>query len=631
MKITTLIPAYKPNYLFDLLISLKNQTVKPYKIIFSDDSPNQEFEGIFSSNNFKELVENLNIEVIKGPQDGAYNNFRNLLHYYNLDASNRTELFHILLDDDILYPTFYERHIFAHLQLRATCVVSRRWTALESGQPFRDSLPLPEAIASHPNRILSLDSDLLFKHTVGEGKNWLGEFSNASFRADMVNELDQSAMVGISYKGLEDLGGILKASMAGSVGFINEHLGAFRTSPIQHSANPMGRPLKLAFLAYVALTIIGRNLGKLTDEVATQALNRIAQFITQNYGHESDMSDFCALMPGIAESQVTTELEFLQLWEDFSEACNLTPFPPLLVPQVEITILLPVYNGESYINQTIESMLAQNFTNFEVLCIDDCSTDSSIKILEYYAKLDSRIRILRMSSNQGNVPLVLNKTLNEIRGKYVVYSSQDDLFSKDWLMKMYSRAKETGADAVVPDLVFYYENEPNLCKKLIGVKGNREAILTGREATELSLDWTIPGNAMWNVNIIRRLRFADFSFNADEYSTREFYFYARKVVFCDGIFYYRQDNPDAITKKISIKNFDAVYTFIRLFEFLKEKNYSFDIYSLEALKAVRLLELLKIWFDQYKVNLSAAEIETAELSIKRNQDALIALGLLNLH
>jgi len=290
-----------------------------------------------------------------------------------------------------------------------------------------------------------------------------------------------------------------------------------------------------------------------------------------------------------------------------------------------------VYNGESYINQTIESILAQNFTNFEVLCIDDCSTDSSIKILEYYAKLDSRIRILRMSSNQGNVPLVLNKTLNEIRGKYVVYSSQDDLFSKDWLMKMYSRAKETGADAVVPDLVFYYENEPNLCKKLIGVKGNREAILTGREATELSLDWTIPGNAMWNVNIIRRLRFADFSFNADEYSTREFYFYARKVVFCDGIFYYRQDNPDAITKKISIKNFDAVYTFIRLFEFLKEKNYSFDIYSLEALKAVRLLEILKIWFEQYKVNLSAAEIETAELSIKRNQDALMALGLFNFH
>ena len=631
MKITTLIPAYKSNYLFDLLISLKNQTVKPYKIIFSDDSPNQEFEGIFSSSNFKELVENLNIEVIKGPQDGAYNNFRSLLHYYHLDTSNRTELFHILLDDDILYPTFYERHIFAHVQLRATCVVSRRWTALESGQPFRDPLPLPEAIASHPNRILSLDSDLLFKHTVGEGKNWLGEFSNASFRADMVNELDQSAMVGISYKGLEDLGGILKASMAGSVGFINEHLGAFRTSPIQHSANPMGRPLKLAFLAYVALTIIGRNLGKLTDEVATQALNRIAQFITQNYEHESDMSDFCALMPGIAESQVTTELEFLQLWEEFSEACNLTPFPPQLVPQIEITILLPVYNGESYINQTIESILAQNFTNFEVLCIDDCSTDSSIKILEYHAKLDSRIRILRMSSNQGNVPLVLNKTLNEIRGKYVVYSSQDDLFSKDWLMKMYSRAKETGADAVVPDLVFYYENEPNLCKKLIGVKGNREAILTGREATELSLDWTIPGNAMWNVNIIRRLRFADFSFNADEYSTREFYFYARKVVFCDGIFYYRQDNPDAITKKISIKNFDAVYTFIRLFEFLKEKNYSFDIYSLEALKAVRLLEILKIWFEQYKVNLSAAEIETAELSIKRNQDALMALGLFNFH
>jgi hypothetical protein len=192
---------------------------------------------------------------------------------------------------------------------------------------------------------------------------------------------------------------------------------------------------------------------------------------------------------------------------------------------------------------------------------------------------------------------------------------------------MYNRAKETGADAVIPDLIFYYESEPNLCKTLIGVRGDRDIILSGRDATQLSLDWTIPGNALWNVNILRRLRFADFGFNADEYSTREFFFYSRKVAFCDAKFFYRQDNPNAITKRVSIKNFEAVYTYFKLYMFLKEKNYPSEIYYLEALKAVRLLERLQIWFSKYKNDLSEMEIQSAELSIKRNVNALIEQGV----
>jgi len=318
MDFTTLVPAYKPKYLFDLLVSLRHQTVKPAGIIFSDDSPDQSFSSLLLSEPLKSIVADLNIQVIPGSRNGAYNNFCNLLQFYINQKESRTALFQLLLDDDVIYPTFYERHLFAHQSLNATCVVSRRWTALENGQPFRDPLPLPIAIASHPSRILSLDADLLFKHTVGERKNWLGEFSNTTFRADMAPYLLERSMLGISYAGLEDLGGFLKVSLNGSIGFINEHLGFFRNSSEQHSANPMGRPLKLAFLAYLALTFIGRDLGKFSDENVLESLQQICPFILHHYGGEIDMLEICQILPQLAEGAKDSELKYLQLWQKFT-------------------------------------------------------------------------------------------------------------------------------------------------------------------------------------------------------------------------------------------------------------------------------------------------------------------------
>ena len=110
MRIITLVPAYKSKYLYDLLISFRNQTVKPFKIVFSDDSPDQSFVNILNSQSVKDITKDLNIEVVQGPRNGAWNNFLNLLQHH----CKNTELFHLQLDDDICYPQFYERHVHAH-------------------------------------------------------------------------------------------------------------------------------------------------------------------------------------------------------------------------------------------------------------------------------------------------------------------------------------------------------------------------------------------------------------------------------------------------------------------------------------------------------------------------------------
>lgn len=317
MTITTLIPAYKFKYCLELLISLRHQTVKPKRIIFSDDSPNQEFVAFLSTEVIQNIGADLNIEVVPGPRTGAWNNFRNLIDLYLQQPNGPTEFFHVLLDDDIIYPRFYEKHLEAHRLATLSCVVSRRWTTLESGQPIEDNLPVPEAVLTYPSNMLMLDADVLFSHTVGTSTNWLGELSNATFCSSMAKEIIDLNMAGVPYTGLEDLGAFLKSSLHAPVGYIKEFLGGFRKNPFQNSADSMGKPLKSAFLAYIALAIAAKNLGKLSNIQCEQAILRASYFILTHYSEEVDMKIICQIMRNFIENDINAEENFLIEWTRF--------------------------------------------------------------------------------------------------------------------------------------------------------------------------------------------------------------------------------------------------------------------------------------------------------------------------
>lgn len=312
MKVTTLIPAYKPKYLVELLTALRHQTVKPARIIVSDDSPDQAFIALLEAEPLRRTIADLNVCAIPGPRSGAYNNFRNLLKVWN----GETELFHLLLDDDVIYPSFYQRHLAAHATGGTKCSISRRWTAIESGQPIRD-LPVPPGVDAHPSRVLALEPSVLFRTTVGVSSNWLGEFSNAVFSADLTEMVFEPSLHGICYTGLEDLGAFLNASLRAPIGYINEHLGYFRTSAEQHSANPMGRPMKLAHLAYLGLAIAARRIGQLSEAECQRCVATLAPLVAARYGAEEDMASVGALMPDLAIGAPEAEHRFLLAWNDY--------------------------------------------------------------------------------------------------------------------------------------------------------------------------------------------------------------------------------------------------------------------------------------------------------------------------
>lgn len=112
-----------------------------------------------------------------------------------------------------------------------------------------------------------------------------------------------------------------------------------------------------------------------------------------------------------------------------------------------ISIIIPVYNVEKYLDACLNSVFAQNFDSYEVICVDDGSTDSSPEILARFAGERGNLRIMRKEN--GGQATARNAGMCAARGKYILFVDSDDrMLGRDALAGMFRRAEETRADLV---------------------------------------------------------------------------------------------------------------------------------------------------------------------------------------
>lgn len=123
-----------------------------------------------------------------------------------------------------------------------------------------------------------------------------------------------------------------------------------------------------------------------------------------------------------------------------------------------ISIVLPTYNGSRYIRQSIESCLAQSFQNFELIIVNDCSTDNTLEIVREYAKADERIVVINNVFNK-KLPLSLNTGFEKARGTYYSWTSDDNFYAKDALATMIKVFEQDNTiDLVYADYTLIDEN-----------------------------------------------------------------------------------------------------------------------------------------------------------------------------
>ena len=122
-----------------------------------------------------------------------------------------------------------------------------------------------------------------------------------------------------------------------------------------------------------------------------------------------------------------------------------------------ISVIIPVYNVEPWLLECLDSICAQTFTDWECICVDDGSTDSSLAILNEFATKDNRFRVIRRE--HSNAGACRNAGMDRARGKFLQFLDSDDVFSPGMLETMLSASKTSGADIAVCKVRMFHDGK----------------------------------------------------------------------------------------------------------------------------------------------------------------------------
>ncbi|MEI0698881.1 glycosyltransferase family 2 protein [Brachyspira intermedia] len=114
---------------------------------------------------------------------------------------------------------------------------------------------------------------------------------------------------------------------------------------------------------------------------------------------------------------------------------------------INVSIIIPVYNVEKYLEKCLDSIINQTLKNIEIICIDDCSTDNSLSILEKYKLKDNRIVLIKNKVNLGKGD-IRNLGINNSHGEYIGFVDSDDTIDERYFEELYNTAKEYDSDIV---------------------------------------------------------------------------------------------------------------------------------------------------------------------------------------
>ena len=261
----------------------------------------------------------------------------------------------------------------------------------------------------------------------------------------------------------------------------------------------------------------------------------------------------------------------------------------------EISVILPVFNSEEFVRKSIESVLAQTFEDFELIIVNDGSTDSSKDIIDSFK--DDRIRLINQS-NQGP-GAARNNALKMAQGRYVMYLDSDDWFTSDALEVAYGEITKFDADLTFFKMINfdgerYYENDWFELKTLQSFKNRTfKPIETPGSIFDLSVGVC---QKIYNRSFLERIdaRFPEGIFFED----MPFFYYvflkAERISIVNRHLYVRRKHTSSITNVVDEKFFDTVPAGQELMRIFIENG----------------------WYDAYKYDLLAYKINGPRFALR---------------
>ena len=161
-----------------------------------------------------------------------------------------------------------------------------------------------------------------------------------------------------------------------------------------------------------------------------------------------------------------------------------------------VSIVVPVYNAARFMDDTIQTVLSQTYQNWELLLVDDCSSDYSVQIIKKYMKKDNRIKLFKLSENSG-AAIARNTGIDKAKGHYLAFLDADDLWVKNKLELQVAFMQEKNAAFSFTGYEFADENgKPN------GKKVHVPQTITYKQALKNTTIWT--STVMLDMQVINK-------------------------------------------------------------------------------------------------------------------------------
>ena len=231
---------------------------------------------------------------------------------------------------------------------------------------------------------------------------------------------------------------------------------------------------------------------------------------------------------------------------------------PARVAAPKVSVLVPICNVERYLEECLDSLVAQSFTDFEVLCINDGSTDGSLAIIHRYMEADARFRVIdKPNSGYG---ASMNMGLANAIGEYIAILESDDFFEPNALELLVDAAERNQSDVVKADFYLYWST-PQERDELFRIVDEQEVGRTVRPIDDLAIFFRKPSiwSALYRTSFLKGngidfletpgASYQDAGFNFKVWASA-----ARATFIADPILHYRQDN-----EKSSVNSSAKVY------------------------------------------------------------------------
>lgn len=220
-----------------------------------------------------------------------------------------------------------------------------------------------------------------------------------------------------------------------------------------------------------------------------------------------------------------------------------------------ISIVVPIYNTDSYLEKCIKSIINQTYKNLEIILINDGSTDNSLNIINKYKKQDNRIRVLNQS-NKG-LSECRNIGIKKSKGEFIAFIDSDDYVDLKYIEILYKNIKEYDADMSICN---YYEIKDNI--KNIKVKRDGKALITDEKYYQLynynNLLTIVAWNKLYKRKIFNNIKYPINKIYEDEFVICNILHNCNKIIYDYTPLCYYIKRKDSITASNKNKNFDII-------------------------------------------------------------------------